>query len=465
MTAARRLDRLFCDRALLAGGWASAVLLRFDARGLIAAIEPGVDRPPAGVERAAGPVIPGMPNLHSHAFQRAMAGLTERAGPAEDSFWTWREVMYGFVRHIDPDSLQAVAAMAYAEMLERGYTSVAEFHYLHHDPDGRPYADPAEMSMRILAAADTTGIGLTHLPVLYAQGGFGGQPAGDGQRRFLNDPDRLLAIVEACRAAPGGHRVGLALHSLRAASPDAMAEALDGMASLDPTAPIHIHVAEQTAEVEACLAWSGRRPVEWLLDRGWPGPSWCLVHATHVTAAEVAGIAASTAVAGLCPTTEADLGDGLFPARDFLAQGGRFGIGSDSQVVIDAAEELRLLEFGQRLAARRRNLLAPQPDSSTGAALYRAAVAGGAQALGQPEPAGGLKIGQRADLVVLDPDDPRLYGRSDDTLLDSYVFTGARNPVRDVLAAGRLVVRDGRHVDADAIRTGWRRAVDRLHAA
>lgn len=465
MTAARRLDRLFCDRALLAGGWASGVLLRFDAQGLIAAIETGLDTPPAGVERAAGPVIPGMPNLHSHAFQRAMAGLTERAGPAEDSFWTWREVMYGFVRRIDPDGLHAVAAMAYAEMLERGYTSVAEFHYLHHDPDGRPYADAAEMSMRVLAAADVAGIGLTHLPVLYAQGGFGGQPAGEGQRRFLNDPDRLLAIAEACRAAPGGHRTGLALHSLRAVSPDAMAAALDGMAALDPTAPIHIHVAEQTAEVESCLAWSGRRPVEWLLDRGWLGPPWCLVHATHVTAAEVAGIAASQAVAGLCPTTEADLGDGLFPARDFLTQGGRFGIGSDSQIVIDAAEELRLLEFGQRLAARRRNLLAPQPDSSTGAALYRAAVAGGAQALGQPEPAGGFKVGQRADLVVLDADDPRLYGRSDDTLLDCYVFTGARNPVRDVVAAGRLVVRNGRHVDADAIRTGWRRAVDRLQAA
>ncbi|PWC55473.1 N-formimino-L-glutamate deiminase [Azospirillum sp. TSH7] len=465
MTAARRLDRLFCHRALLAGGWASGVLLRFDAQGLIAAIETGLDKPPAGMERAAGPVIPGMPNLHSHAFQRAMAGLTERAGPAEDSFWTWREVMYGFVRRIDPDEFQAVAAMAYAEMLERGYTSVAEFHYLHHAPDGRAYADPAEMSMRILAAADATGIGLTHLPVLYAQGGFGGQPAGEGQRRFLNSPDRLLDIAAACRAAPGDHRIGLALHSLRAVSPEAAEAVLDGLSALDPTAPIHIHVAEQTAEVDASLAWSGRRPVEWLLDRGWPGPSWCLVHATHVTPAEVAGIAASGAVVGLCPTTEADLGDGLFPARDFLAQGGRFGIGSDSQIIIDVAEELRLLEFGQRLTARRRNLLASHPGSSTGADLYRTAVAGGAQALDRPEPAGGLKVGQRADLVVLDPDDPRLYGRSDDTLLDSYVFAGALNPVRDVVAGGRLVVRDGRHVDTDAIRNGWRRAVDRLHAA
>ncbi len=465
MTAARRLDRLFCERALLAGGWASGVLLRFDAQGMIAGLEAGLDAPPAGTERAAGPVVPGMPNLHSHAFQRAMAGLTERAGPAEDSFWTWREVMYGFVGRIDPDSIQAVAAMAYAEMLERGYTSVAEFHYLHHDAGGRPYADVAETSKRILAAADAAGIGLTHLPVLYAQGGFGGQPAGEGQRRFLNDPDRLLRIVEACRAVPGGHRTGLALHSLRAVSPDAMAAALDGLSSLDPAAPIHIHVAEQTAEVDACLAWSGRRPVEWLLDRGWLGPSWCLVHATHVTPDEVAGIAASGAVAGLCPTTEADLGDGLFPARDFLSQGGRFGVGSDSQVIIDAAEELRLLEFGQRLAARRRNLLAPEAGASTGAALYRAAVAGGAQALGLPGPAGGLATGQRADLVVLNPDDPRLYGRTGDMLLDSYVFAGARDAVRDVVAGGRLVVRDGRHVDADTIRNGWRRAVDRLNAA
>lgn len=469
MTAVRRLDRLYCDRALLAEGWASGVLLRFDKHGLIAGLEAGLALPPAGIERAAGPVVPGMPNLHSHSFQRAMAGLTERAGPAEDSFWqdnfwTWREAMYGFVRRIDPDALQAVAAMAYAEMLERGYTSVAEFHYLHHDLDGRPYADPAELSLRILAAADAAGIGLTHLPVLYAQGGFGGKPAGEGQRRFLNTPDRLLAIVEACRAVPGSHRVGLALHSLRAVSPEGAEAALAGLAALDPAAPVHIHVAEQTAEVKACLAWSGRRPVDWLLTRGWLGPSWCLVHATHVTADEVTGIAAAGAVVGLCPTTEADLGDGLFPARDFLAQGGRFGIGSDSQIVIDAAEELRLLEFGQRLTLRRRNLLAPEPGASTGAALYRAALAGGAQALGLPEPASGLAVGQRADLVVLDPEDPRLYGRRDDTLLDSYVFAAARSPVRDVVAGGRLVVRDGRHVDAAAIRAGWRRAVDKLNA-
>ena len=465
MTEPHRLDGLFCDRALLADGWASDVLLRFDGRGGIAAVEAGVSAPPAGAERAAGPVIPGLPNLHSHAFQRAMAGLTEKAGPSEDSFWTWREVMYGFVRRIDPETMQAVAALAYAEMLEQGYTAVAEFHYLHHAADGRPYADVAEMSKRILAAAGEAGIGLTHLPVLYAQGGFGGQPPGDGQKRFINDPDRILAIVQACRDTPGDHRTGLALHSLRAVTPEAMDAALAGLAALDGTAPVHIHVAEQTAEVEGCLAWSGRRPVEWLLDRGVLTPSWCLIHATHVTAEEVAGIAASGAVAGLCPTTEADLGDGLFPARDFLAQGGRFGVGSDSQVIISAAEELRLLEFGQRLTVRRRNWLAPGPGASTGAALYRAAVDGGARALGLPVPAPGIAAGQRADLVVLDPEEPRLYGREDDELLDSYVFATSGRAVRDVVAGGRMVVREGRHVNADAIRTDWKRAIDRLRAA
>lgn len=465
MTQPSRLRVLFCERALLAEGWRSGVLLRFDERGHVASVESGLPAPPAGMERAAGPVIPGLANLHSHAFQRAMAGLTEKAGPSEDSFWTWREVMYGFVRRIDPESLQAIAALAYGEMLEQGYTSVAEFHYLHHAPDGQPYADPAEMSKRILAAADDAGIGLTHLPVLYAQGGFGGQPPGAGQARFLNDPERILRIVESCRAVPGDHRTGLALHSLRAVTPEAMDEALAGLAKLDGAAPIHIHVAEQTAEVEGCVAWSGRRPVEWLIDRGVLTPSWCLVHATHVTAAEVAGMAASGAIAGLCPTTEADLGDGLFPARDFLTQGGRFGVGSDSQVIISAAEELRLLEFGQRLSERRRNWLAPGPGASTGASLYRAAADGGARALGLPAPAPGIAVGQRADLVVLDDDEPRLYGREDDELLDSYVFATSGRAVRDVMVAARVVVREGRHLKATAIREGWKRAVTRLRAS
>lgn len=463
------MSGLFCNRVLLPEGWAANVALRFDGRGTLTAVER--DAEPGDLPRASGPVIPGMPNLHSHAFQRAMAGLAERAGPSEDSFWTWREAMYGFVRRMTPEAAEAVAALLYMEMAKQGYTAVAEFHYLHHDRDGRPYADRAEMSRRILAAADTAGIGLTHLPVLYAHSGFGGKPPSDGQKRFINDVDGLLSIVAAMRDSLGngnraGRRVGLALHSLRAVTPEEMRDALAGLDSIAPSAPIHIHIAEQTAEVDDCVAWSGKRPVEWLLDNAPPDapvdPRWCLVHATHLTAEETDRLAASGAIAGLCPTTEANLGDGLFPAGPFLAKGGRFGVGSDSHISVSAAEELRVLEYGQRLVQRRRNVLRTKPNPSIGGGLYRAAVAGGAQALGQPVAGGGIRVGQPADLVVLDGDNPKLFSRDGDSLLDAYVFASDGHAVRDVVAAGRTVVRDGRHVREDAIVAAYRRAVTGL---
>lgn len=454
-----RLAGLACGRILLPGGWADGTSVRFSPDGRIAAVEPGLD--PA-LPRADGPVIPGMPNLHSHAFQRAMAGLAERAGPAEDSFWTWRDTMYGFVRRLTPEDAQSIAALLYMEMLTQGYTAVAEFHYLHHAPDGTPYADRAEMTNRIIAAADTAGIGLTLLPVLYAHGGFGGQPAADGQRRFLNTPGGLRAILDAATrtmAGRTGWRTGLALHSLRAVTADEMAAALDG---LPPGTPVHIHIAEQTAEVDACVAWSGRRPVDWLLDHAPVSPDWCLVHATHMTADETAAVARCGAVAGLCPTTEANLGDGLFPAPAFLAHGGRFGIGSDSHISVSPTEDLRLLEYGQRLAARQRNILRPPgEEASIGAGLYRAALAGGTQALGRPGTPG-IAVGQPADLVILDPDDPKLMGRDGDALLDAHIFAGSGHGVRGVVAAGCAVVRDGRHVRHDAITAAYRRALERL---
>jgi len=453
-----RLAGLACGRILLPGGWADGTTVRFSPDGIITAVEPGLD--PA-LARAAGPVIPGMPNLHSHAFQRAMAGLAERAGPAEDSFWTWRDTMYGFVRRLAPEDAEAVAALLYMEMLTQGYTAVAEFHYLHHAPDGTPYADRAEMARRLIAAADTAGIGLTLLPVLYAHGGFGGRPPAEGQRRFINTPDGLRAIMDdAARAMGGrtGRRTGLALHSLRAVTVEEMGAALDG---LPPGTPVHIHIAEQTAEVDACLAWSGRRPVEWLLDHAPVSPDWCLVHATHMTADETAAVAARGAVAGLCPTTEANLGDGLFPAPAFLAHGGRFGIGSDSHITVSPAEDLRMLEYGQRLAARQRNVLRLPGEASIGAGLYRAALAGGAQALGRPGTAG-IAAGQPADLVILDPDDPKLMGRDGDALLDAHIFAGSGHGVRGVVAGGCEVVRDGRHGRRDAIVAAYRRALDRL---
>ena len=454
--------RLFAERALLPEGWARDVLLTIDAAGSLSAVQVGAA--PGAAERAKGPLLPGMPNLHSHAFQRAMAGLGERAGPSEDSFWTWRQVMYDFVARLTPEQLEAIAAQLYVELLKAGYPAVGEFHYLHHDPDGHPYAERAEMSRRIVAAAQGSGIGLTHLPVLYGYGGFGGATAGPGQRRFLNSPDELLSIVESVageHAGDGQVRLGLALHSLRAVTPETLAEGVAGLIAFDSEAPIHIHVAEQTKEVEDCLAWSGRRPVEWLLDTVLLDERWCLVHATHMTEDETLRLARSGAVAGLCPTTEANLGDGLFPAPDYLAAGGAIGIGSDSHISVSPIEELRWLEYGQRLVQRRRNLLAESAERpSVGARLYDLALAGGARAMGRP--IGRLAEGYRADIVVLDPEAPTLFGRDGELLVDALVFSGNANPVRDVMVGGRWVVEAGRHVEEAEIFARYRAVVSEL---
>lgn len=434
-------QRLWFGQALLEGGWAKDVRLTV-TDGRVARVETGTARAPDDDAHAVA--VPGMPNLHSHAFQRGMAGLAETRGPANDSFWTWREVMYRFVERLAPEDVAAIAAMAYAEMLEAGFTRVGEFHYLHHDPSGAPYADRAEMAARIAQAADETGIGLTLLPVFYAHSGFGGQAPKPGQRRFINDVDSYAALIDASRRATaslGDAVVGVAPHSLRAVTAQALAQ----VTTL--SSPIHIHIAEQVREVEDCLAWSGQRPVEWLLDNAQVDARWCLVHATHMTECETLAVARSGAVAGLCPITEANLGDGVFPAPEFLAAGGRFGIGSDSNVMIDAAEELRLLEYGQRLTRRERNVLSPREGASTGGALYRAALAGGTQALGAGGP---------ADLVSLDTDHPALAGRSGDALLDGWIFAARGGAVKSVWRRGREVVKDGRHVARDAIATRYR---------
>jgi formimidoylglutamate deiminase len=452
---------LFAESALLPGGWASGVRLEVAGNGDLSAVTAGAHAD--GAERLAGPVVPGMPNLHSHAFQRAMAGLAERAGPSDDSFWTWREVMYDFVGRLSPDHMEAIAAQLYAEMLKAGYTAVGEFHYLHHGPDGSPYDDPCETSQRIIAAAKATGIGLTHLPVLYAHGGFGGAPANRGQRRFLHDADGFMAVVETL-AARHGHdpqvRIGMALHSLRAVTPELIAETVARLDGRDAAAPVHIHIAEQRREVDECLAWSGARPVEWLLANAAVSRRWCLVHATHMSGEESLALARSGAVAGLCPTTEANLGDGLFPLFAYMAAGGALGVGSDSHISVSPVEELRWLEYGQRLLGQRRNITPMGDGGSVGAGLWRAALAGGAQALGRP--IGALEAGARADLLVLDGDHPQLAGRSADLLLDSLVFSGNANPVRDVMVGGNWVVREGRHHDEEAIAARYRKTVAAL---
>ena len=443
-------------RAWLEGAWRRDVRMTV-GDGRIAAL---TIAPPAPDDQRHAIALPGLPNLHSHAFQRGMAGLAETRGASDDSFWTWREVMYRFVARLTPTDMQAIAAMAYAEMLETGFTRAGEFHYLHHVADGAAYANPAEMAAAIAAAAEETGIALTLLPVFYAHAGFGGTAPGEGQRRFINDIDsyaRLHAAAAEAIAPLPDAVIGIAPHSLRAVTPGE----LDALLALAPTGPVHIHIAEQRAEVEACLAWSGERPVEWLLAHAQVDARWCLVHATHMTAAETQALAASGAVAGLCPITEANLGDGLFPAVDYLAAGGRWGVGSDSNVLIDAAEELRWLEYGQRLITRGRNVLAPAAGARTGAALLAGALAGGAQALGA---GGAWAVGAAADFVTLDAGHPALVACPDAALADGWIFSAGRGAIDGVWRRGRQVVAGGRHMHRTAIVDRYAQVVHRLIA-
>ncbi len=442
--------RLFASDALLTSGWARDAAVEIDANGSIVAIETGADA--RGCNVVAGPLVPGMPNVHSHAFQRAIAGRTGRARGDGDSFWTWRSAMYALLDRVDADAFGAIAAQAYVEMLEAGYTSVGEFHYVHHDPAGRAYANPAELALRVVAAAAQTGIALTLLPVFYAHGGFGGAPPAPGQRRFITDRASFARLHEraATAARETSALIGVAPHSLRAVTPDELA------AIVRIGTPIHIHAAEQTKEVDDCVAWCGRRPVEWLLHTADVDARWCIVHATHMTDDEVTALARSGAVAGLAPTTEADLGDGTFAAERYYAAGGAFAIGSDSNTIIDPFAELRALEYSQRLRERRRNVLATNVRP-VGRSLFDASLAGGARALAQP--VGAIATGKRADLLVLDTRDPALADQAIDDLLDAAIFGPCRRPVRDVMVAGRWRVRDGRHVDRDGVFANYRRAL------
>ncbi|HEY5829425.1 MAG TPA: formimidoylglutamate deiminase [Hyphomicrobiaceae bacterium] len=450
------MPQLHVQHALLETGWQRDVLIRIEGP-RIAAIEAGAAAP-AGVERLAGIAVPGVANVHSHAFQRAMAGLVERRGPEDDSFWTWREVMYRFLARMTPDDVEAIAAWAYVEMLEAGFTAVGEFHYLHNAPDGARYADPAEMAGRIVAAAEASGIGLALLPCFYAHGGCGGKAAKPGQARFLSDIESFRRLIEASRrhlSRLDGAVLGIAPHSLRAVD----AAELRALVDAWPAGPIHMHAAEQMGEVEECIAWSGARPVEWLLANMAVDARWCLIHTTHMTPQESRDLARSGATAGLCPITEANLGDGIFEAARFLDAGGRIAVGTDSNVRISVAEELRTLEYGQRLRERKRNRLGPT-GASTGRHLFDLARAGGARALGLD--GGMLAVGKVADIVVLDAEHPALIGRDGDAALDAWLFASGDGVVRDVIAGGRHVVVDGRHVARDAVLARFAAAMRRL---
>jgi formimidoylglutamate deiminase len=453
------MDKFHLDRALTPDGWRENVVLSVGADGTIAAVEEGAPSPDAN--RIRGIVLPGLPNLHSHAFQRGIAGLTEVAGATDDSFWTWRDWMYRFALALDPDDVEAIAALAYVEMLEAGFTTVGEFHYLHHNKDGRPYADPAELGRRCVAAAAATGLAITLLPVFYAHSGFRGLPPGEGQRRFISDLDlfgRLAGGAAGAAASYARGRVGIAPHSLRAVTQDE----LKLLVGAFPDCPIHIHVSEQVKEVEDCLVAHGARPIALLADTVDLSERWCLIHATHADAAERAAMAKAGAVVGLCPVTEANLGDGLFEGVDFRRQGGRIGVGTDSNVAISGVGELSMLEYSQRFLTRRRNALAPR-NASTGRTLFDACLAGGAQALGLGPV--GLAVGAPADFVVLDPGHVAFSGRAGDAVLDSWIFGPSTGALSEVYVSGRRVVDGGRHIARPAIEARARRVLERVIAA
>jgi formimidoylglutamate deiminase len=459
------MKSFLAPEALLPEGWAREVQIDVDDAGTITSVRAGAAgnkqapkaAAPAGLESLGGPVVPGMADVHSHAFQRAMAGLAERFGSVEDSFWTWRETMYEFIRRVGPVEAHAIAAQLYCELLRNGYTGVAEFHYLHRAPDGKPYARRSEMAMAHVRAAQDTGIAITLLPSLYAYSGFGAQPLSAGQKRFSSTPDDVLHIarevLQACAGNPDV-RIGIAPHSLRAVSPPLLKDLIAGLDAIDRNAPIHIHVAEQVKEVNDCLQWSDLRPAQWLLEQAGVDKRWCLIHCTHVSTPETERLAACGCVVGLCPSTEGNLGDGVFPFMRFRDKGGRFGIGSDSQVSQSPIEELRWLEYSQRLTLRRRNVTASSEHPAVGTNLWREAATGGAQALGRPM--GAIAAGHRADLVVLDGEHVNLDGRSGDRLMDALIFCGNERLVKHVMVGGRWIVRHGHHPEEKAIEARYR---------
>lgn len=451
------MRKLHAKSALLPDGWSKNVSIEIDGAGKIKSVMPEtpIDHGFASFDI----LVPALCNIHSHAFQRALTGLTQIRSSGNDDFWSWRRTMYAFLTRLTPDDVETIAAMLYLELARSGFAAVGEFHYLHHQPDGRPYDDPAELAGRIANAAQLTGIGLTLLPVAYARSGFGGAAATDEQRRFATKPDALLALREA--AKPHLKReddiIGVAPHSLRAITPDELQVLVEGV----PEGPIHIHIAEQTKEVDDCLAFYGARPVEWLLDHQQVDSRWCLVHATHMTGTETRRLAASEAVAGLCPTTEADLGDGIFPGADYFAAKGRWGVGTDSHVRTDLAEELRLLEWSQRLHHRQRTVMA-KPGQSNGRALFDAALKGGAHALGRKS--GRIEKGNWADLVSLDPHNPHLAGKHGDQIIDSWIFSGGAECVTDVWSAGRHIIESGGYEAFDIAAERYNRAMEKLLA-
>lgn len=460
------LQRLYTPYARIGSQWERDVVLAWDQQGTLHEVNTNQDRAKLAnnTQIIRGAVISGMPNLHSHAFQSAMAGLTEYRGTTADSFWSWRDLMYRFAAKLNPDDIHHIARWLYIDMLKAGYTSVCEFHYIHHQSDGTPYSLRSELAAQVCQAAEQSGIGLTMLPVLYQYSNFGAEAPRADQARFLNSPDQLLALLhELQHAFPQNpqRRYGVAPHSLRAVSAESLNTLLNGLATDFPHAPIHIHIAEQLAEVEASVATTGLRPVEWLYQHMDVDTRWCLVHATHLTCDELSRIAHSGSVAGLCLTTEANLGDGIFPAHEYLRSGGRFGVGSDSHISVDWRAELRLLEYGQRLSRNERNVLHAPGQPQVAEYLFDAALQGGAQASARA--IGQLRVGHQADFIVLDTEHSTLAEHSPDTWLASLIFNErSSHAIRDVYVAGQARVIDGHHADERDAFAQYRRTLHRL---
>lgn len=450
------MNSLFAHHVWLENGWEDNVRLHWNELGDLTQIECNVDSLP--YETVAYWVVPGMVNVHSHAFQRAMAGMTEIAGSSQNNFWRWRDLMYRFALSINPEQLQAIAAQLYSECLRHGYTSVCEFHYLHRAPDGEFYTNMAEMAQRVLYAAQETGMGITMMPVLYSYSDFNQQALREEQRRFATNPEQLLRLVELLAPERNGQtEIGVAPHSLRAASIEHIAELA---LAIPADRPIHIHIAEQQKEVDSCLALCGKRPVEWLYETQAVHSRWCLVHATHLAQHEMIHIAHSNAVIGICPSTEANLGDGFFALPDYLKQQGRFGIGSDSHVSQSPIEELRWLEYGQRLRTQRRNIAANEQHAPIGDFLWQASLEGGGQASGRR--VGKLALGMRADLVVLNEQHPNLSDIAKENVLNTWIFSGNDNLVRDVLVGGQWCVKNGQHLAQTAIENRFKKTMRQL---
>jgi formimidoylglutamate deiminase len=452
---------LFARDALLPAGWARDVLLEWNDAGEFTRVAPGSS---AGqVPAAPGPVLPGMPNLHSHAFQRAMAGLAETRGHPTDDFWTWREAMYHLVTTLDPEDVGAISLQLYVEMLKQGYTSVAEFHYLQHDRSGVPYADRAELAERVIESAGTSGIAMTLLPVLYTHGGFGHRPLNPAQKRFGGNAESIAALLRDLvdrHAHTPSLRFGVAPHSARAVDAVQLTDLVQAMEGIDATAPIHMHASEQTGEVRECFETQGVTPIHWIMDLVAVDRRWCFVHSTHATEEERERMREAGVVAGLCPTTEANLGDGIFPFDEHFALGGRWGVGGDSHVSRSPFEELRALEYSQRLSKRVRNVTASESVPDVAANLWQGACSGGAQALGQP--VGMLAAGRRADFVVLDAGSADFESLAASSALAVSMFSGIPAPVRDVYVAGVRVIHDGRHPAEAQAAAGFRTALARL---